>query len=535
LAVEPEAGRVAADCVAALDRQPLFRAMFDHAPMAQAIASADGTIERINPAFTSLLGYLPEDICGKSIMDITHPDDVPKSWSSARRVGLTLPRLSFQKRYRHKSGREVSALVTLSAIELDGCRTILGQIADLTAIKQAHSDAQRAHDRLQTALEGADAGTWEIDVATGHFECDDALRRKFGLPEHEATPSIDGWLASIHPEDRASVAAALRNAVMPGHGRFDHEFRVQCLDGAERWIRCVGRVNRDERGRATRAVGIAIEITRAKQAQLDRERIQSALRRTERRLAAIVANSRDAVIGTSPDLRVMTWNAAAEVVFGYTEAEAMGMSVIHLLAPERRHRIGERVATLRAGNTLPAIESECLRKNGERFDVEITMSPVPGDDGAPAWFSAIVRDVSQRKLAERRLRDSQGRLEEIARNVDQVFWTSDPAIGRILYVSPGYERVWGRSCASLYENPRSFVDGIHPEDRAAVSALLASHAAGDDFECEYRVVRPDGSTRRVWDKGYPVKDIYGKVTHYLGVAVDITDRCLVEQGQPGAR
>lgn len=390
-----------ASCVEQLESQPLYRALFDHAPLAQIITSADGVIERVNPAFTALLGYDATDVCGKSVMAITHPDDAPRSWSSARRVGLSMSRLSFQKRYLHRNGRVVSALVTLSAIELEGCRNIVGQIVDLTPIKQAHSEAESALERLRTAVEAAGAGTWVLDLATGHMEWDDAMRRQFGLAEEDPTPNFAAFLACVDEADRRSVTAAIHNAALPGHGRFDYEYRVHCADGVERWYRGVGRARRDAAGRATGGVGIVFDITATKHAQLDRERMQSALHRAERRLAAIVANSRDAILGASLDLRITSWNGAAEAMFGYTVAEAIGLPVAGLLTQERRARIAERLAMLQAGETMPIIESECLRKDGTRIDVEITIAPVPGDDGRTAWYSGIARDITERKTVER--------------------------------------------------------------------------------------------------------------------------------------
>jgi PAS domain S-box-containing protein len=513
------------ECVAMLDAQPLFRAIFDHAPLAQMIGTADGTVERINPAFTSLLGYAPEEICGKSVMSITHPDDVPRSWAASRRIGLSLPRVTFQKRYLHKSGRALVALVTLSAVDIGGRRHILVQIVDLTALKQAHSEAEHAHERLQTAIEGASAGVWEIDFATGHLEWDDALRRRMGLAEDEPTPTLDAWLANVHPEDRPSVAAALRNAAMPGHGRFDHEMRMCGPGGAQRWYRGVGRVRFDAAGRAVRAIGIAIDITHAKQVQLDRERMHNALRRAERRLAAIVATTRDAVISAGLDLRITTWNGGAEGMLGYAEAEAIGLHVGEIFPADRRSRFAERVALLQTGDTLTGIESVVLRKDGARIDVEITLSPVFGEDGKVSGYSAIVRDITGRKQAERTARQFQERLEEIADTADQVFWTAEPGAGRMLYVSPSYERIWGRSCESLYANPRSFIDAIHADDREAMLAAMArSHATSAAFSHEYRIVRPDGSVRRIWDRGHAVRNAAGEVTHHVGVAVDMTDR-----------
>jgi PAS domain S-box-containing protein len=402
----------ASACVAMVESQPLFRAIFDHAPLAQMIGLADGTILRINPAFTSLLGYAPAEVCGRSVMTFTHPDDVPKSWASSRRVGLNLPRLTFQKRYLHKSGRAVTALVTLSAVELEGSRHILVQIVDLTALKQANREAQRAHDRLHTALESAGAGTWEVDLDTGHMEWDDAMRRQFRIEDHEPAPNLEMFLEAVDEDDRRSVRAAIHNATMPGHGRFDHEFRFRLAQGEPRWYRSVGRVQRDAAGRAVRGTGITFDITQAKQAQIDRERMQAALHRAERRLAAVVTSSRDAIVSASTDLRVTTWNPAAESLFGYAAAEAIGMSAVDLFAEERRPRAGMRVAALQAGAVLKAHETVCVRKDGTRVEIDISMAAIVGDDGKAVGYSAILRDITERKVAELRLQETQRRLEE---------------------------------------------------------------------------------------------------------------------------
>lgn len=128
---------------------------------------------------------------------------------------------------------------------------------------------------------------------------------------------------------------------------------------------------------------------------------------------------------------------------------------------------------------------------------------------------------------DRRLTDQQFR--EIVETVSEVFWSVEPALRRINYVSPGYERIWGRSCASLYANPRSFIEGIHPTDRDRFLATLRDKDSADPFEIEYRVVRPDGSLRWVWDRGFPVCNAGdGRLTHFVGVAVNITEQKRVE-------
>ena len=118
-----------------------------------------------------------------------------------------------------------------------------------------------------------------------------------------------------------------------------------------------------------------------------------------------------------------------------------------------------------------------------------------------------------------------GILHDLMENLCEVFWSSDPAIHRMLYVSPAFERIWGRSRASLYASPRSFIEAVHEADRDGLRAALEDQKLGKVFEHEYRVVRPDGAVRWIWDRGHPVRDsAQGPVTHYVGVATDITER-----------
>ncbi|MFN7915640.1 MAG: PAS domain-containing protein [Vicinamibacterales bacterium] len=127
-------------------------------------------------------------------------------------------------------------------------------------------------------------------------------------------------------------------------------------------------------------------------------------------------------------------------------------------------------------------------------------------------------------LQARELEALQSRLSDLTETIDEVFWIADASISHMLYISPGYERVWGRSCASLYENPKSFIDAIHAEDRERVIEGLAVQRDGLPFEHEYRVVRPDSSVVWVWDRGYPVRNTTGTVDRYIGVAQDVTER-----------
>lgn len=130
--------------------------------------------------------------------------------------------------------------------------------------------------------------------------------------------------------------------------------------------------------------------------------------------------------------------------------------------------------------------------------------------------------------SESALRASEENFRLIAGSIDEVFWMSDPEINTMLYISPGYQQVWGRTPKSLYENPRSFIDAVIPEDQERVKTTLLLQKEGQPFSYEYHIQHTDGSVRAIWDRGYPVRDETGKVTRYVGVSQDITKRKQIE-------
>jgi PAS domain S-box-containing protein len=144
--------------------------------------------------------------------------------------------------------------------------------------------------------------------------------------------------------------------------------------------------------------------------------------------------------------------------------------------------------------------------------------------GLVGWNSALRKRILQRTAA---LGDSEERFRQIAENIHEVFWLCTADLSNVLYVSPAYESVWGRSREILYRDPRSFSNAIHDEDRPNVVTIVERDRE-HGFEVEYRVVRPDGSIRWIWDRGFPIRDESGRFYRLAGIAEDITNRKLAE-------
>ena len=123
------------------------------------------------------------------------------------------------------------------------------------------------------------------------------------------------------------------------------------------------------------------------------------------------------------------------------------------------------------------------------------------------------------------LGEREERFRQIAENVQEVFFMISAKTDEILYISPAYEEVWGRTCQSLYEDPQSWLSAIHIEDSyKAIATIETQFRTGDDFEEEYRIVRPDDTIRWVRVRAFPVRDFMGRLSRFVGIAEDITQR-----------
>jgi PAS domain S-box-containing protein len=139
-----------------------------------------------------------------------------------------------------------------------------------------------------------------------------------------------------------------------------------------------------------------------------------------------------------------------------------------------------------------------------------------------------IADAHRALEAERALRQAEERFGQIVTHIEQAFWMTDPQKAQMVYVSPAYERIWGRSCESLYGNPLQWLNAIHPEDQERIRARLPAQREGAYRE-EYRIIRPDGSVRWILDQAFPVRDEAEAVSRIVGVAADITERKKLEE------
>ena len=145
-------------------------------------------------------------------------------------------------------------------------------------------------------------------------------------------------------------------------------------------------------------------------------------------------------------------------------------------------------------------------------------------------FALDVNESEQERLrAEFALRESDERFRQLAENIKEVFWITDVAKSKFMYISPAYETIWGRTVESLYAAPNSWLEGVHPDDRARIQLASETKQAPGTFNETYRIVRPDGSLRWIHDRAFPVHGDHGEIRRIVGTAEDITERLHLEE------
>jgi PAS domain S-box-containing protein len=245
-----------------------------------------------------------------------------------------------------------------------------------------------AGDAPRLPFHAAEVGVWEADLMTGEVRVSDRFAAMLGLPPGVLLRHRDELWARVHPDDRGRVRAAFE-AALAGPVEHDVEYRSLGPDGQVRQLAANVVIFRDASGRPLRAIGSAMDITR-------RERPGE----THARLAAIVEGSDDAVIGKSLDGIVTSWNQGAERIFGYTAEEMVGRPLARLVPPDRPNEIPSILAAIRRGERVEHFETERMRKDGERIQVSLTISPIRDATGNVIGASKIARDVTERKRAE---------------------------------------------------------------------------------------------------------------------------------------
>lgn len=382
-----------------------------------------------------------------------------------------------------------------------------------------------AQARLAAIVEGSEDAIIGKDLHGVIFSWNPAAERLYGYASEEVQGrSISLLIPPDRPEELPDIMTRIRR------GERIPPFETERLRKDGRRINVSVSISpiKDLSGQVSGASAIARDISK-------RQREEAALREREEMIRLLLESTGEGIYGLDRQGRCTFCNPACLRMLGYADAGALLGKNLHDLT-HHTHADGTpyafedcRVLQALWQEENVHVEDEILwRADGVSFPVEYWSYPVRRDGDVVGIVVTFV-DRSESRRAEQELRASEARFRQITEYIEEVFWLANLQLAEILYVSPAYEAIWGRSCLSLYEYPHSFLENIYPEDRDRVAETVLGEKRDEGFTVEFRIVRPDGSLRWISDRGFPIRDEQSRVYRMAGIATDITARKKAEE------
>jgi len=290
-----------------------------------------------------------------------------------------------------------------------------------------------SEERLTLATASTGMGIWDWDIINNVLTWDATMFALYGVEPDQFSGAYDAWSKGVHPDDRKDAEHALQFA-LEGKKEFDTEFRVVWDDQSVHHIAARGIVQRDEKGKSVRMIGVNWDITTQNDAKEAQAHLQSAIDQGVEGLALLDQNGRYTYI-----------NRAHAAMYGYTVDELMGQTWKILYSKDQLAYIDEScLLHLRDSGTWQG-ELVGLRKDGTSFPVEISLSLLLNKDQTSAGLVGTCRDITERKRAEERFR----LVVETTPNGMIMIDTS----GKIVLVNQLTESLFGFSRAELIGQP----------------------------------------------------------------------------------
>ena len=335
----------------------------------------------------------------------------------------------------------------------------------------------------------------------------------YGLPPEAATELHETWVQRLHPDDRAGAVERLFSAVAGGGNEYRSEYRViRPSDGAVRWIRAVGEIERDANGKATTLVGAHIDITERKLAEQEAVESGEKLRAITDALPVLIS-----YVDSSQVFRFV--NKAYEIWFNRPRSEILGRRVVDVMSTEMYEARRSNLERALAGDEI-SYEVEFPRSDGLAF-TEVTHVPHRDALGRVLGVYVVVTDVTQRKLSERAIAESEARFRAIANSAPVPMWVTG-SDGRREFVNQAYLDFFGRT----YEEALEFDwrSGIHPDDLPRIlreEPVIRRSLTSVVVEARFR--RGDTQWRWLRAESQPRWSHLGEHVGFIGVAHDVTD------------
>lgn len=452
----------------------------------------------------------------EKVRSLTIPEDHEDFDSSTKRLleGEDTPLIY---RIRINDAHELKYLLAKGKVTKNKAGEIVslsGTVQDISDNITTQLELEKVQKSLIEAQRIAKIGNWEWDVGSEHVWWSEVM---FEIYEVEQKPiTKDDVKGFIHPEDREWVDELtykdLGDDIEPVI-----EYRLQLRSGKVKHVVSSAKQVLDEGGKVIRLIGTLQDVTE----KVETEQAQKAsLIQRELTLQA----SKIGVWHWNMQNNDLVWDERCFEIYEIPTKQIAVEQFMELMVAEDREKVQSEIASaLKSGS----YQSEY------RINTTTGVKHLHGrgkvsfnDDGAPVRMDGIIIDMTERHAMEEALRNSEQLFRDMAESITEVFWLTDWNLNEVLYVSPQYEKLYGLSVESLYEDSTTWSKAIHPDDRDRIASVFGERAIEGEYDEEYRLMMPDGQIKWVRDRAFPVYNADGSVSRVAGITEDITKQKL---------
>jgi PAS domain S-box-containing protein len=496
-----------------------LRQIIDSSPALIHTARPDGYLDFFNQTWLDFLGQPIEKLLGWEWTSFIHPEDVEAFVHKWRESIATGERFEGTARVRRSDG-VYRWMLHLKVPPRNADGIIIkwfGSSIDIEERKRAEEEHQTSSQLLQRnefylaeAQRLGHMGSWVFDPAGGFDYWSRELFHIYGLDPEKHAPTLEEYLARVHPHDREFMASLIKGMVAEGLG-CDVTKRIVRPDGELRHIRCVG-APVVENGTLKRIVGSAIDVT-------EHELLTQELRRREAYLAEAQRLSHTGSFGWRPRCGENVWSDETYRIFEYDPATEVTLDmIVERVHPEDRNFVLELIE--RASTSGGAIDCEyrLLFPDDRVKYVRVLARPL-GTASDDLEFAGAVIDITEAKRAEEKIRLSERELRTIIEIMPAYMGTSLPD-GTVDFLSQSWLDYSGQTREEA--TGWGWAGVLHPDDVDRVLAnWQAGLASGEPVEQEFRCRRADGTFHWFLNRSLPLRDDEGEILKWYGILFDV--------------
>jgi PAS domain S-box-containing protein len=493
-----------------------FQDLYNQALCGYHTVDLNHLLTAINDTELQWLGYNREDVLGKlKFTDLILPEDLESYHQAFARIQSHNWVKDVEFRLIRHDGTKLPVLLSATAIKNAKGKFIgvRATIFDITERRKTEKALRSSEKRFRLAIENIPDGFVIYDAQRRlQYVNAEGLRRS-GRTEEEILGRTDEEI--YPPEMTSQYLPTLLQAI---------ETRTLQTTECTLTLPAVGTFTvvvtyvplLNERREISLIIGITHDLS-------ERKRAEEALRESEARLRLALEATQIGTWDWDMATNQITWSSSHQPLFGQTNGsfKATYEAFEACIHPDDRVTLLQSLKRSRRGQQEFNHEFRLVWPDGSAHWVEGKGKFFYNEQGQPIRMVGTLMDISDRKQVESQLQQSEEKFRQLAEHINKVFWMTNADVTEVLYVSPAYKQIWGRSCESLYANPQSFVEAIHPEDQQRAIA----HLQGNDMtesDIEYRLVQPDGSVRWIRDRCFPIRNTAGEIYRRAGIAQDIT-------------